>query len=86
MKEVLSLATFALGVLCFVAFVTTVKPSAIGPVQAESKPEHCQLGRSDPQGCGLNVLNVFAAVSGSSTDSDSECRARGSLSAETRRC
>jgi hypothetical protein len=26
MKEVLSLATFAIGVLCFVTFVTTVKP------------------------------------------------------------
>ena len=27
MKEVLSLATFALGALCFVTFVTTVKPT-----------------------------------------------------------
>jgi hypothetical protein len=29
MKEVLSLATFALGVLCLVAFVTTVKPTTM---------------------------------------------------------
>jgi hypothetical protein len=34
MKEVLSLATFALGMLCFVAFVTTVKPTAISAIQA----------------------------------------------------
>jgi hypothetical protein len=34
MKEVLSLATFALGMLCFVAFVTTVKPTAVSAIQA----------------------------------------------------
>jgi hypothetical protein len=28
MREVLSLATFVLGMLCFVAFVTAVKPNA----------------------------------------------------------
>ena len=33
MKEVLSLATFALGVLCFLAFVTTVKPRAISAIR-----------------------------------------------------
>jgi hypothetical protein len=38
MKEVLSLATFALGVLCFVAFVTTVKPTAVSAIQAAPEP------------------------------------------------
>ena len=36
MKEVF--ATFAIGVLCFVAFVTTVKPTAINAVQSTNKP------------------------------------------------
>ena len=40
MKEVLGLATFALGALCFVTFVTTVKPTAIGVIQAA--PDHCR--------------------------------------------
>ena len=38
MKEVLSLAT--LGLLCFVAFVTTVKPTAISAIQAA--PDYCR--------------------------------------------
>ena len=45
MNEVLSLATLALGVLCFVAFVTTVKPTAISAIQAA--PDYC---RTDPFG------------------------------------
>jgi hypothetical protein len=59
MKEILSLATFALGALCFVAFVTTVKPTAIGPIQAA--PDHCQSNSSGMRGCDLPV---FAALSG----------------------
>ena len=42
MKDVLSLATFAIGVLCFVVFVTTVKPDAISAAPASSKPEYCK--------------------------------------------
>ena len=41
MKEVLSLATFAIGVQCFVAFVTTVKPTAINAGQWANKPDYC---------------------------------------------
>jgi hypothetical protein len=59
MKEVLSLVTFALGVLCFVAFVTTVKPTAISAIQAA--PDYCRRDSSGMQGCDLRV---FAAVSG----------------------
>jgi hypothetical protein len=43
MKEVLSLTTFAIGALCFVVFVTTVKPQAISAVPASSKPEYCKM-------------------------------------------
>ena len=43
MKDVLGLATFAIGALCFVGFVTTVKPDAISAVPASSKPEYCEL-------------------------------------------
>jgi hypothetical protein len=44
MKEVLSLATFALGLLCLVAFVTTVKPTAVGAIQAA--PGYCRTASS----------------------------------------
>ena len=59
MKEVLSLATFALGALCFVTFVTTVKPIAISVIQAA--PDHCRRDTSGMRGCDLRI---FAAVSG----------------------
>ena len=59
MKEVLSLATFALGVLCLVAFVTTVKPTAISAIQAA--PDACQRDSFGMRACDLHV---FAAVSG----------------------
>jgi hypothetical protein len=55
MNEVLCLALFALHVLCFVAFVTTVRPTAISAIQAV--PDHCRHS----WGC---ELHVFAAVSG----------------------
>jgi uncharacterized membrane protein len=38
MKDVLSLTTFAIGALCLVVFVITVKPDAISAVPASSKP------------------------------------------------
>ena len=58
MKEISSLATFALGVLCFVAFVTTVRSTAIRAVHAA--PDYCRWD-SGMRGCDLHV---FAAVSG----------------------
>jgi hypothetical protein len=59
MKDVLSLVTFALGVLCIVAFVTTVKPTAISAIQAA--PDYCRKDSSGMRGCDLHLL---AAVSG----------------------
>jgi hypothetical protein len=59
MKDVLSLATLAIGALCFVVFVTTVKPDAISAVPASSKPEYCKMQASGAQGCRVHV---FAAV------------------------
>jgi hypothetical protein len=38
MKEVLSLFTFGIGALCFVVFVTVIKPDAVSAVPATSKP------------------------------------------------
>ena len=46
MKDVLSLTTFAIGALCFVVFVTTVKPDAISAVPASSKLEYCKMQAS----------------------------------------
>ena len=59
MKEVMSLAMFALGVLCFVAFVTTVRPTAISAIQAA--PDYCRRDTSVMRGCDLHV---FAPASG----------------------
>ena len=59
MKDVLSLVTFALGVLCIVAFVTTVRPTAISAIQAA--PDYCRKDSSGMRGCDLHLL---AAVSG----------------------
>lgn len=55
MKDVLSVAMFALNVLCFVTFVTTVRPTAFSAIQAA--PDHCRHS----WGC---EVRVFAAVSG----------------------
>ena len=59
MKEVLSLALAALFVLCFVAFVTTLRPTAVSAIQAA--PDYCRRHSSGMRGCDLHL---FAAVSG----------------------
>jgi len=46
MKHFWILTAFAIGALCFVVFVKTVKPDAISAVPASSKPEYCS--RSNP--------------------------------------
>jgi hypothetical protein len=38
MKEVLSVFTFGIGALCFVAFVTVFKPNAISAVPGRASP------------------------------------------------
>jgi hypothetical protein len=42
MRSVLSLATFAIGVACFVAFVTKVKPVLIMPTPSPSEQVRVQ--------------------------------------------
>jgi hypothetical protein len=59
MKEIMSLATFALSVLCLVTFVTTVRSTAISVVQAA--PDRCRRDSSGMRGCDLHA---FAGVSG----------------------
>jgi len=59
MKEVLSIAVFALGALCFVALVTTVRPTAVSVIQVA--PDYCQRHPSGMRGCDLHG---FAAMSG----------------------
>jgi hypothetical protein len=61
MKEVLSLFTFGIGALCFVAFVTVFKPSVISAVSGPSRPECCNTEASPGLACRLHV---FAAGSG----------------------
>jgi hypothetical protein len=59
MKDVLCLATFTVGALCFVAFVTTVRPIAVSAVAAPNVPEYCKIQVLGAHGCRANV---FAAV------------------------
>ena len=64
MKEVLSLAIFAVGVLCFVAFVNTVKSNAITAVQWTNKPDYCLTELSSVGRCGSQVLAVASGTIG----------------------
>jgi len=59
MKEVLSIAMFALTVLCFVTFVTAIRPTAVSAIQAA--PDYCRRHSFGLRACDLHV---FAAVSG----------------------
>jgi hypothetical protein len=43
MKHVLSVVTFVMLALCFVVFLTMVKPDAPSAVTAPSKPAHCKM-------------------------------------------
>ena len=60
MKEVLSLAMFALSVLCFVAFVTTLRPTAVSAIQAA--PDYCRRHSSVMRGCDLHLFATASAA------------------------
>ncbi len=64
MKDVWSLATLSIGALCFVAFVTIVKPDAISAVRASSKSEYCKVHASGAQGCRVHLLAAVSGVEG----------------------
>ena len=61
MKEVLSFFTFGIGALCFVAFVTVFKPTAVSAVMGPASPSIACRMFSLAHGCRPHV---FAAVSG----------------------
>ena len=61
MKEVLSLFTFAIGALCFVAFVALFKPDAISAVPEPTRLAHCNTEPLPPPACRPNVLTALAA-------------------------
>ena len=61
MREVLSVGVFIIKLLCLAVFIVSLKPDVIRTVHAPSKPEHCSVGDSSAQECGLNVS---AAVPG----------------------
>jgi hypothetical protein len=56
MKDVLSLAAFAIKVLCLVVFVNILKPDGIRTAQAPGAPEHCERARSQAQTCGSGAV------------------------------
>ena len=43
MKDAVSVVTFVMVTLCFVVFLTTVKPDAHSAVTAPSKPARCKM-------------------------------------------
>ncbi|MEH2546100.1 hypothetical protein V1283_002745 [Bradyrhizobium sp. AZCC 2262] len=49
MRGVLSLTTFAIGVLCFVAFLIKVRPASVTPAPSSSEQvnRNCSIFRSD---------------------------------------
>jgi hypothetical protein len=42
-KDILTVVTFVVVALCFMAFLTTVKPEGHGAVTAPGKPVHCKF-------------------------------------------
>ena len=56
MKDALCLTLFAIGALCFMVFLTVLKPDAIVAAQASSKPEYCKMQASAAQECRLPVF------------------------------
>jgi hypothetical protein len=62
MKEVLSLFMFGIGTLFFLAFLTALKPEAIGAVPGPSKPGYCSTEASPAHECSLpGWLRIFAS-------------------------
>ena len=51
MKNVLSVATFIRGALCFAMFLITLKPDAPSAVPSPGKPAHCKLAISREPVC-----------------------------------
>ena len=60
MKDVLSVATFAIATMCFVSFLNIVRPEAPFAVQAARAADPCQTSSSAKRECGLHL---FAAIS-----------------------
>ena len=60
MKDVMSVATFAIAMMCFVSFLSIVRREAPFAVQAASAAAPCKTSSSGKPGCSLHL---FAAVS-----------------------
>jgi len=60
MKEFLSFFTFGIGALCFVAFLTDLKPLAVTATTGLANPACCSTKASPTLAC---QSHVFAAVS-----------------------
>jgi hypothetical protein len=54
MKDVLSIAAFAINVFGLVVFVNILKPDGIRTAQA--RPEHCEKAHSQAQTCGSSAV------------------------------
>jgi hypothetical protein len=69
MKDVLSIAAFAINVLGLVVFVNILKPDGIRTAQVPSRPEHCEKAGSRAQTCDSS------AVAAASWSGIGRCRA-----------
>jgi hypothetical protein len=57
MKEALSLCTFGVGALCFVTFLTVLKPHGISAVRGLAAAEHCEAEPSSAHRCGKEAMS-----------------------------
>jgi hypothetical protein len=57
MKEALGLCTFAVGVLCFVAFLTVLKPHGISAVRGLASAERCEAEPRSAPWCGKQAIS-----------------------------
>jgi hypothetical protein len=56
MKEVLSLITFGIGALFFVAFFAAFRPDVVIAAPAPTKPGYCDTQASSTLACGPLIL------------------------------
>ena len=56
MKQVLSLFTFGIGALLFLAFFTTLKPTAVSAASGPSKPGQCSTKAPSSLACRSLIL------------------------------
>ena len=61
MKQVLSLFTFGIGALLFLAFFTTLKPTVVAAAAEPGKPGHCSTKAPPSLACRSLICHGVVA-------------------------